>query len=226
MFPIDINMFAEENWSIYKKPVTEISKSKDTSLVESDVELYCFDDICGSLYEEDKKPTSADALIINGKIIELVEFKSGFKDKITKENFDIERGKCPRTGEVCGDYWKLFFDKRKKEVDELVSNIRIKAVESFITLEKNIFPCCHPSEASISLRFLVVIDEDNVDGMEDTLAGLAGFTEIKDNPYSSIRKSLKRFTHCQDKNGLQYFYDDIEVLSVADFKNYLRLLKN
>ena len=92
MVAIDINTFAEENWSGYKKSVTDISKSKDASLVENDMELYCFDDICANLYDHDKKPTSADAFIIDGKNIELVEFKSGFKNKLTKKNFDKERG--------------------------------------------------------------------------------------------------------------------------------------
>ena len=113
MVAIDINTFAEENWSGYKKSVTELSKSKDASLVENDMELYCFDNICTDLYEQNKKPTSADAFIINGKNIELVEFKSGFKNKITKKNFDRERGKCPKTQEICKDYWKLFEKKRK-----------------------------------------------------------------------------------------------------------------
>lgn len=226
MVAIDINTFAEENWSGYKKSVTDISKSKDASLVENDMELYCFDDICANLYDQDKKPTSADAFIIDGKNIELVEFKSGFKNKLTKKNFDKERGKCPKTQEICEDYWKLFFDKRKKEVDELILNIRIKAVESYITLEKHIFPSCPPSEIPMSLKFLVVIDEDGVDGMEDTLAELAGAKKVKNNPYTSIRKSLRRLVACRDKDGNQYFYDNVEVLSVMDFQNHLRLLKN
>lgn len=226
MVAIDINTFAEENWSGYKKSVTDISKSKDASLVENDMELYCFDDICANLYDHDKKPTSADAFIIDGKNIELVEFKSGFKNKLTKKNFDKERGKCPKTKEICEDYWKLFFDKRKKEGDELILNIRIKAVESYITLEKHIFPSCPPSEIPMSLKFLVVIDEDGVDGMEDTLAELAGAKKVKNNPYTSIRKSLRRLVVCRDKDGNQYFYDNVEVLSVMDFQNHLRLLKN
>lgn len=111
-------------------------------------------------------------------------------------------------------------------MDELVLNIRIKAIESYITLEKFIFPCCRPSEVHMELRFLVVIDEDSVEGMEDTLADLAGAAKVKDNAYFSIRKSLKRLIHCQDKSGNQYFYDDVKVLSVTDFESYLRLLKN
>lgn len=63
MVAIDINTFAEENWSGYKKSVTELSKSKDASLVENDMELYCFDDVCADLYEQNKKPTSADAFM-------------------------------------------------------------------------------------------------------------------------------------------------------------------
>lgn len=226
MVAIDMNMYAEENWSDYKKSVTDISKSRNFSLVENDMELYCFDDICSNLYDKDKKPTSADALIIDGKNIELVEFKSGFKNKITKENFNTERGKCQKAGEICEDYWELFFDKRKKEVNELILSIRIKAVESYITLEKIIFPCCRLSDELMCLQFWVVIDEDSVDGMEDTLAELAEVPEIKDNAYSSIKKSLKRLIRCQDTRGNQYFYDDIKVLSVTDFENYLHLLKN
>lgn len=226
MVAIDISTFAEENWSECKKSVTNLSKSKDGSLVENDIELYCFDDICANLYDKNKKPTSADAFIINGKNIELVEFKSGFKNKITKKNFDRERGKCPETEKICEDYWKLFAEKRKKEVDELILNIRIKAVESYITLEKHIFPSCPPSEIPMSLKFLVVIDEDGVDGMEDTLAELAGTKKVKNNPYTSIRKSLQRLVACRDKDGNQYFYDNVEVLSVMDFQNHLRILKN
>lgn len=226
MIAIDIDAFAKKNWSKYKKSITDISKSNNTSLVKNDMEVYCFDDICANLYAQDKKPTSADAFIIDGKNIELVEFKSGFKSKITKENFDKKQAKCPEKKEVCKKYWDLFFAKRKKEVDELILNIRIKAVESYITLEKHIFPSCRPTEVSMSLKFLVVIDEDSVDGMEDTLADLASASEVKNNTYSSIKKSLKRFINCQDKNGNSYFYDDIKVLSVTDFENYLLLLKD
>ena len=222
MFPL----YTVAKWSGYKKSITDISKSKDTSLVENDMEVYCFDDICATLYDQNKKPTSADALIIDEKSVELVEFKAGFKNKVTKKNFDKERGKCPKTKEICEDYWKLFFDKRKKEVDELVLNIRIKAVESYITLEKNIFPLCRSSEVPTNLEFWVVIDEDSVDEMEDTLADLAGVAEVKDNAYFSIRRSLKRFVHCHDTNGNSYFYDNIKVLSVMDFQHYLHLLKN
>ena len=111
-------------------------------------------------------------------------------------------------------------------MNELILSIRIKTVESYITLEKIIFPCCRSSDEAMSLQFLVVIDEDSVDGMEDTLADLAGVSKVKDNAYSSIRTSLKRFIHCKDNSGNQYFYDDVKVLSVTDFKNHLRLLKN
>lgn len=48
MVAIDITAFAKEKWSGYKKSITDISKSKDTSLVENDMEVYCFDDICAT----------------------------------------------------------------------------------------------------------------------------------------------------------------------------------
>ena len=224
MIEIDIAKFVQEHWSSYKKSVTELSKSNHTTLVENSMELYCFDDICDNLYSKEKKPTSADAFLIDGQSVELVEFKSGFKNKITKKNFDVEQARCRDADKICTDYWRLFSEKRKKEINELVQNIRIKAIESYITLEKFIFPCCQSSEAKFQLKFLVVIDADSIDGMEETLAELAGISSSQDNPYTSIKKSLRRLVNCVDINENPYFYDDINVLSVMDFQNYLNLL--
>ena len=223
MVAIDINAFAEANWSGYKKSVTDISKAKHSSLIEDETELYCFDDISNSLYSGSNKPSSADALIIDGKTIQLVEFKSGFKNKITRENFKESEGKCLKLGTTCEDYWKLFWANRKKEINELTLIIRMKAIESYITLEKKIFQGYRPFDQAFRLQFCVVIDEDSVDGMEETLAELSGRSETTGNPYASIKASLKRYINCRDCSGTPYFYDEVKVLSVTDFENYLRL---
>ena len=83
-------------------------------------------------------------------------------------------------------------------------------------------PVCEDIEngRNVQLILTVVVDEDGVDGIEDTLAELAEETEPRaDNSLSSIRQALKRLINRQDAKGTPYFYDRIEVLSAKDFKN-------
>ena len=65
--------------------------------------------------------------------------------------------------------------------------------------------------------------------MEDTYSELAGNTDAentaaKDNHFSAIRSALRRLTNQHDANGNDYFYDRIEVLSVQDYLNKLKLM--
>lgn len=218
--------FAETNWGDYKAKISEISKNNHTNtpLIREDQLIFHFDKISESLYDKGKAPTSADGLYLSSQGAEFVEFKSGFKRRITKNNFDEQQGMCPEANKICTDYWKLFFKNQHKEIAELISSIRFKAIESYITLEKQILPKCQQSAISIPLKFVVVIDEDAVDSMEDTLAELAGNKDIKDNHFSAIRSALHRLTGQVDANDNKYYYDSIEVLSANDFSNHLHLL--
>lgn len=232
MITKDVQAYAYSNWGDFLCPITELSKSNEgISLVQSPVQLYNFDDICKSLFAQGKVPTSADGLEFSSRTVELVEFKSGFKQRITKHNFDPAQGRCPDpdVNRVCEDYWKLFFKNQKTNISQLISSIRNKAVESYVTLEKQVFPHCKDSGKSIQLKLVVVIDEDEIDSIEDTYSGLAGNTEIesasaKDNHFSAIRCALRRLTNQHDANGNTYFYDCIEVLSVQDYLNKLKLM--
>lgn len=226
MITKDLLGYAECNWDGFKASVTEVSKSNGTHipLVESDELLFHFDKISLSLYAQGKAPTSADGMVITSKSIEFIEFKSGFKQKITKNNFDEEKGRCEDADKVCTQYWTLFFKNQKKEIHELISSIRFKALESYVTLEKHILPKCQQTGVHIPLKFVVVIDEDEVDNMEDTLAELAGKENVEDNHFSAIRNALRRLNVQRDADGNEYYYDSIEVLSARDFSNYLRLL--
>ena len=225
MIDVDLRAYAQTNWIRHKKKVSIISKSHHTGtpLVQDDTIIYCFDDICDGLFDEKRKPTSVDGIIVTEKYIEMVEFKSGFKQRITKQNFDQEQGRCRHSNEVCKDYWDLFFKNQKSNISALISSIRAKAVESYVTLEKHIFPCCNQSDVHVSLKLLVVIDDDGIDSMEDTLADLAGISDVPNNSFSSIRQALQRVKNCSDVNGKSYFYDAVEVMSARDFKNYLHL---
>lgn len=227
MITKDVQAYAISNWGDFLSPVTELSKNdKGVSLVQSPVQLYNFDGICKSLFAQGNAPTSADGLEFSGRTVEFVEFKSGFKQRITKHNFDPVQGQCPdpNVNRVCEDYWKLFFKNQKTNIRVLTSSIRHKAVESYVTLEKQVLPRCQDAGTSIPLKLVVVIDEDEIDSMEDTYSELAGSTDAEDNHFSAIRNALRRLVNQRDANGNAYFYDRIEVLSVQDYLNKLKLM--
>lgn len=226
MLTKDLLRYAETNWERYKATVSVISENDQTHvpLVTGDVLLFHFDKISEALYPQGKAPTSADGLEVTDRGVAFVEFKSGFQRKITKKNFDEEQAWCKDGNKVCDKFWNLFFKEQGKEIAELISSIRFKAIESYITLEKHIFPKCQQADVQIPLKFVVIIDEDAVDAMEDTLAELAGETDIKDNHFSAIRSALRRLTGQHDTDGNGYYYDSIEVLSAREYSTHLRLL--
>ena len=189
--------------------------------MESSIKLYNFDSVCKSIFESNTMPTSTDGLNFSRGTIELIEFKSGFKQRITEYNFNPEEGKCTHKGQVCKDYWDLFFKNQELKISQLISSIRFKAIESYITLEKRVFPLCQDVVTPISLKLLVVIDS-----IEDTYAELAGNTDTentvaKHNPLSALQSALCRLKNLHDANNNDYLYDCIEVLSVQDYLNKL-----
>lgn len=222
----NVCQFASANWGDHKTTVSVASKnSLGMPLVESDFEIYNFDTICQSLFPGTENPTSADGIQFSNNNIQLIEFKSGFKQKITKNNFDIEHAKCDETGKVCDFYWELFWDNQKRKIKELISVIRLKAIESYVVLEKHIFPACDVNQTGklSRIKFTVVIDEDSVDGIEDTLAELSGTEPKTNNAVTSVRQALKRLLSCKDLEGNTYFYDEIEVLTANDYHNLIKL---
>lgn len=218
----EIQKYADSNWGAYAQPFTEISKNNHTNipLVNDDTIAYNFDSICKSMFSEDKAPASADGLSIHSHYIELVEFKTGFKQRITKDNFDTQKGACEKTGKVCDLYWELFFDNQKRKIKELVASIRLKAIESYITLEKQLFPLFTDDVNPIKIHLTIVIDEDGIDEMEDTLAELSGSVAKGKNIYQDIRCSLSRLNKMTDAEGKSYYYDNIDIISFKDFEKH------
>ena len=219
MTKYNLNEYLKSNYSYTQKTITEISKSDNGkgSLVECDKKMYCFDDISSDIYSNDK-PASADGIIVVSNNVYLVEFKTGFKQTITKKNYDPKKMICPRyelkcskikkdcpeyklpkiknmicskTGNkcfksvnYCEDYGKQFLDLQKKKKDELYQSIRIKAIESYITLEKEIFSQCQKFEKSLSLNLIIVIDGNGDDANMAILDDLSGKKKHdKENEY-------------------------------------------
>ena len=223
----DVENYVTATWGQYQETVTELSKEqkKGTSLVRSNIQMYNFDQITKKIYATRKSgiPTSADALTFSKKHILFVEFKSGFKKKVKKNALDKERAKCEKIDDVCPEYWKVFFKNQELETTGLINSLQMKAADSYITLEKQILPKCEGDNRRVLVDLWVIIDEDEIDYMEDTLASLAKKPiGGENNIFERIRKALNRFLRQQDANENRYYYESINVLSAKDYENYLK----
>lgn len=227
MLTKNIDKFARENWLCerYYNTITKISDSGNgNSLVTSPKKMFWFDHISSDLYtSKNNIPTSADGIIITERAIYFVEFKSGFKKKITTKNLNGDKASCPHKGDICKDYWELFFKVQKKETEQLIASIRDKAIESYITLEKRLIPQFIDLDESQKYRlvFVAVIDENEIDNMEATLGDLCSKESISNNCFSDIRKSLQRCMNQKDVCGYDYYYDEIKVMSSSDFISFI-----
>jgi hypothetical protein len=191
MMPKNLPQYILENWERYKVTISDASKSDvGVSLVESEEEIYNFDQVCKDFFAGKNVPTSADGVQIQGRNVELVEFKSGFKQRVTKDKFDPDKGTCKSAGKVCTDYWNLFWENQDRKRAQLISSVRTKAIESYVFLEKHILPRCldYTEGGKMKLVFTVVIDEDGaVSGfitMEDLIEEITGniYDEYDEKP--------------------------------------------
>ncbi len=253
----NLSDYLESNYSATKKTITEISKSDNgaVSLVNCNKQMYCFDDISECIYSNDK-PASIDGLNVIGTDIFLVEFKSGFRQKISKNNFDITKMKCPRfesncseineeicsqfktmeaeemecikTGKkcykslnYCTEYGKLFLDIQKSKKEELKRNIRMKVIETYITLEKEIFPQCSLLANKYTLNLIIVIDGNGNDTDLSILDDLSGKKIVdKGNDFINLKKSLAKYVNNKDCMGNDYYYDTIRIMDPSQFKKF------
>lgn len=220
----NIIAYLEEKHANHKQPITDISLclNSRSPMVVNEHQVYNFDIITRELFDSRHLPTSVDGIDIRDDIVELLEFKTGFKQKITKDNFDEEKMKCRKTNQLCEEYKKLFFDNQERKIKELIASIRMKAIESYITLEKHILPECQDTEPLL-IKLIIVIDAEPSEVMEDTLCILAGDHAKcgSDNIFNSVRRALSRLIKVKSVNDLDYFYDDIIVVSVADYEKMI-----
>lgn len=218
--------FAESNWGTYKGSITNISRSNNgESLVLHSTEIYNFDLICKDLFPHGNPPCSADGICCTNNSIELIEFKSGFKQKLTKSNYDPKLAECPTHHEECVPYYKIFWENQKRKNQELIESIRSKAIESYILLEKHFLLQCAEKDdgAPSKLSLTVVIDDAGIDGNENILSELAGEENVNDNNIYSIKQALNRLINKTDANGAPYFYDQISVLTAEEYLSNLNL---
>lgn len=219
MIKKDVEKFITGKYHNSLDTITNLSKTDGgEAFIISDEKMYNYDTITKELFVNRNIPSSADAIDFSNNYIEIFEFKTGFKKKITRENFDKSKMTCPKTNKYCKEYGDLFFKGQRKETEQLIDSIRLKAIESYITLEKMIMPTCNNTTDDLKLCFCVIIDSDDIDSMEDTLTELAN-VEVKNNSVADVKKALSRFCNKADVTGNTYYYDSIEVLSPIEFKS-------
>lgn len=217
MITKDIKSYLFNNYSNYLESISDMSKSdNDKCLVNDERKLYNFDKITKEIYDK-KTPESADSLYASDKKIYFVEYKSGFKKRITKDNFDRKQMLCYRDNKTyCEEFAKLFLKNQKNEDKILRNSIQFKAVESYMTFMEEIASKSEDDTKSKSLIYCVVVD-DYVENMEDILNGLAKKTS-ETNTITSLKQALSRFRKNQSKN---YYYDEIKVFSPYEFKEFV-----
>ncbi len=253
----NLSDYLESKYSDTQKTITEISKPDNgkVSLVNCNKKMYCFDDISGSIYSNGK-PTSIDGVKVIGKDIFLVEFKSGFRQNITKNNFDVTKMTCPRfeskcsevngeecsefkildvketicrkTGskcyksvDYCTDYGNLFLKMQIANKEELRQNIRMKVIETYITLEKEIFPKCNLLDNECKLNLIIVIDGNGDDANVAILEDLSGKkVDDTENDFINLKKSLAKYVNNKDCIGNSYYYDTIQIMNPSQFKKF------
>lgn len=222
MITKDIEHYFRTAYTEHLASITELSKSdKGGSLVKDTRKLYHFDDITKNAYHLKKVPTSADAVLVSDKMIVFVEFKSGFRQNITKKSLDRSKLTCCRDKRiVCDDYGRILLELQKKKRNELIDSIKMKAVESYITLEKKIMPLCMESDSNVRMIYCVVMDSEEVDTTQDILQELAR-EESEENPITAVRRSLRRFVGNIGADGQTYLYDKVEVFTPYEFKLFL-----
>ena len=204
----DVAAYANKRWVFYRKTAEKLSEDDPgIPLVDNKTLMYCFDDIVGSLFSKNK-PASVDVLhIMKDRTILLIEFKRGFDRVFLRDN--EESGK--------NDQNKL----KKKELAELRTSLQMKAVESYIVLEKRIFPLCDDCEKKRRLRYWVVVDIPPINTTGAILESLALKKNSQSNPFANLEQSLRRFRSQRDALNQDYFYDEIKVISFQEFSKYL-----
>lgn len=217
----ELETYFNQKWNktIFRGTVTKLSKpKKGKSLVISKFEMFNFDAIMR--YESNpEQPSSVDGIYFLNGNLHLVEFKTGFYQKIRKgrSDFDKENAKCPHTKSICEDYWKQFTDRQDKERDILYDSLKLKALETYLFLEKKIGFIKNKSDPG-KVILNIVIDENGIDGLE------LGLSELSDDPKTSVKDSMHRFKNQKDINQNIYCYDEINVYSGEGFSNIINSL--
>lgn len=217
----DVKTYLNAEFGEHISTISTVSSSDNGNiLVDSGKQVYSFDKIKDQLYTgQAQKPSSVDALYFIDDTLELVEFKSGFKKTITKATFDDQKAKCEYNdhGITCKYLLKWSESINEKQDEVLKQNLKLKAIESYLILDKKIFSECDTHPSKVALK--IVIDCNGVDAiaeLEKTQGYLAG--KGNESIVDSLKKMLKPYIK---KPTNDYFYSQIDVMYDQSFKEYI-----
>lgn len=233
MIDKDVKSYFDKEMQDYIEPINTISqpetkpdgKSKPP-LVNIFAPIYNFDKICKKIYKN--QPKSADGIFFCKNTMYVVEFKTGFK-KNPKNKSEGLNFLCTKHNEVCEEQKKWQDDAFKRKQNELKTSVRLKAIESYITLEKQLIPLCDDTEIKCRLVFVVVTDADCVN-VYDRELGQLGKKHISASTASNVLIQLKtslnsyNLKHDKHASSNDYFYDEIKVMSSEEFENFFNKL--
>lgn len=183
---INIKEYFDTNFGHAIKAFTKMSESKSgKSLVISSNKAFDYDDINKSYYEKHNMPCSADSLYLT-ESVNFIEFKTIDSEIKDKIKYDI-----------------------------VINNLNLKAIESIVTFNNEIVPCCTKTinNNEITTIFIVVI---NSEASSSTAMGLAFSDIIFNKKQTGIELSLSRFK-AKDLKGRKIYHDDVKVWYDREF---------
>lgn len=194
-----------ESYKSYAQNLSKISNS----LVKSELRFLNFDKLVQKVLDPSKKdaPKTADMVAFDAKWgLYLVEFKG-----VTDNDILAPSGNCRHHPDgTCHD----LKDVQKLKGMEIISSVKLKAVESWTILDQQVCKGQKTSMANVKSHYFVVIDMPlSVASMINS--AMSGVTAIGNLP-DSIRKGLLRYTKNKYRS---YYYDSIEVVTPARFSN-------
>lgn len=223
----NVEQYFSNEWSNYYKEVTETSKIDDkNSLIVAKNKEYKFDDIVKEIFVDNECPKSVDAVRFTDESCFFVEYKSGFRDKITVQNLrrPVECRQHPET--LCTEFYEFYGDARNKAKGALIFALEMKAIESYVFLQQCILPLIVESGDKIPLILHIVIDIDPVERMIEIQKGVLTKKESKNINIEKINDSLRRLKNCFKPSNDDYYFDEVKVWSSSEYGIYLSNLLN
>lgn len=196
-----------ESYKSYAQDLSKISNS----LVKSKLRFLNFDKLVQEVFDSSKKdaPKTADMVAFDAKWrLYLVEFKG-----VTDNDILAPSGNCRHHPDgTCHD----LKDVQKLKGMEIISSVKLKAVESWTILDQQVCKGQKTSMADVKSLYIVVINMPlAVTSMINS--ALTGKTDAGNLP-DSIRDGLLRY---QKNPHRSYYYDWIDVVAPAYFMNYI-----
>lgn len=227
----NIAQYFRIKWSAHYKTVTETSKIDDTkSLVIANNQEYKFDDIIQETFSDNNCPNSVDAVRFVDNGCFFVEYKSGFRDNITVKNLQSPVKCTDYQGVECTRFYEFYCDARNKAKGALILALEMKAIESYVFLEKYILPLSGKPEDKIPLILHIVIDIDPVERMIEIQKEVLTEKESKNINIKKINDSFKRLKNCfksyNKSYNDDYYFDEVKVWSSSEYEIYLKKILN